>query len=626
MRARLPAALGALGEFVFSAFLVGAATGAADSWLARRLFGEAISLLSVIDAVVVYSVLWTLIGLAVFGVLALGDLLRRRTPAAIPRRHPPLLLFSCLSLFLLGLTILNKKYLPVAHSAPSLAFDLGWFLFSAGIYFLARRFLAPAVSGGRRVLLLGSACALILLAVAAAGKRAVVPSDAGDVPNVVILLIDNVRADHLHCYGYPRPISPDIDAFSREGVLFSRAYAAAPWTLPSVVSLLTALYPSEHGTHDHRFRLSGEVPTLLGAMKEHNYQVGVFSNSPWISLRYGIGGEADYFDRPYLSIHHALYFLNKYSPFRLDNRFGGRFLLSDRGLTARFLDWSESVIGREGKFFAYLHLMGPHVPYAAPAGYRKELGLESVPRLNPPGYGGLFSFVEQPALSARELEELTGNYDAALLYGQEVVGQLVRGLEELGIRQDTLVILTADHGEEFYEHGGWYHGDSLFEEMIRVPLIMAWPGHFPEGLRIDEPVSQVDIMPMVLGLLRREPPARADVRDLVARARESDGLGPDFIYSEVVYKNRGGRALREGRYKLVHGYHDDGNEVFLLFDLERDPGELTDLMEEDPEIAGRLQSELRRLQDQLREPRAGMEAAGIDHLTDRRLRSLGYLR
>lgn len=622
----MPATARGFLEIVFSGFLVGALTGIVDAVLAHLLFDELLSPRALISAAAMYSALWVLVGLSVFFILVLWSLFRPRPSANIFLRTRPLLLFSCLSIFLLGFTIINKKYLPVAHSPVSLGFDLAWLVFWTAVYVFFRHRARKAEVGRRRLPVLGALSAVAFLVLALAGQRLMVAPAREKGPNIILLLIDNVRADHLGCYGYGRPTSPRIDDLSGEGVLFSHAYVAAPWTLPSVVSLLTSRYPTEHGTINHRCRLSGEVPTFLGQLKERGYQVGIFSNSPWISPRYGIGREVDHFERPYLSIHYVLYFLDKYSPFRLDSRWFERFLFSDRGLTVRFLDWAAAVTGHQGRFFAYLHLMGPHLPYAAPPGCREQLGLTGRPRLNPPGYGGFLSFTDQPPLSDVELEELVGSYDAALLHSEEVVGLIVAGLKKMGAYGDTVIIVTADHGEEFYEHRGWYHGDSLFEELLRVPLIMTWPGRLPPNSREDCQISHIDLGPMIVYLADHDRTGAVSLPDLVEHARASRRLGEDLIYSEVIFDNRGGRSVREGRYKLIHGYHDDGHEAFLLFDLESDPGETNNLILEEPEAAARLGDLLRDFHSRLLANRAEIEEAQVDHLTDRKLRSLGYLR
>lgn len=624
-------------EFCFTGFLIGTLTGIVDAWLAHSLFHEAISFTAIANAIMTYSCLWALVGLIVSAGFVIWGLALGRSFQALRWRNPPLLFFFCLSICLIGFTIINKKYLPLAHSGKSLVFDLVWFLLWVLVYrYVARITTAvsvrnkvslgkPGLASLRKLGMLSLICLIILSVVFIRKHKIFSPRSIESTPNIVLLVIDDVRADHLHCYGYDKPISCNIDALSREGVLFSSAYAVAPWTLPSVVSLLTGLYPTEHSTNDHRFRLSGKIPTIPDELKKLGYKTGIFTNSPWVSSRYGIGREVDFFDRPYLSIHYIFYFLNKYSPFELDNGVTRRFLFSDKGLTTRFLNWSGSVIKNKGKFFAYLHLLGPHVPFSAPVAYRKKLGVGEIPRLNPPGYGSLISFQDQPSLEDKELRELIGNYDAALMYSEEVVGILIEGLKRMGVYDDTVIIVTSDHGEEFYDHQGWYHGDSLYEEQSRVPLIMVWPGHFPRGIRIDEPISHIDIMPMMIHLLGEEPPRQDTIQDLIAAAQEKRRCGHDVIYNEVIVKNRGARGIRQGKYKLIYGYNNNGKEAILLFDLDADPKELRNIYQEEPEIASRLLAELEQFHNQLLANQENGEEAGLDYHTTQKLKALGYL-
>jgi arylsulfatase A-like enzyme len=290
-----------------------------------------------------------------------------------------------------------------------------------------------------------------------------------------------------------------------------------------------------------------------------------------------------------------------------------------------FLDWSEGIQKKEGKFFAYLHLLGPHIPYAAPARCRKQLGLKKVPRLLPPSYGGFTSFKEQPSLEADELRELIGNYDAALLHRDELVKLLVDRLKDSGLYEDSLLIITSDHGEEFYEHGGWYHGTSLFEEQVRVPLLIVSPGRIDKGRRVSDLISHIDIMPLLLALCDGERSPSFEIETLLSEIRKRRSLGHDSVFFELPGKNIWARAIRENQYKLIYGYHE-GKEKKLLFDLEADPLERDNLYEKEPETAAALFNKLERQHRLHVKNKIEIEKADLDNATIRELKSLGYLK
>ena len=304
-------------------------------------------------------------------------------------------------------------------------------------------------------------------------------SEAPAPPNIVLILVDTLRHDHLSSYGYGRTTSPRIDALLAEkGVLFEDAYAQAPWTLPSVVSMMTGRYPTELlPERQAAFRIPDHVPSISEMLGELGYETAAFYANPALHAGTGFGRGFDTFFAPPASFDW--------------------FERHADDLSNRLLPWLRA--HREEPFFLYAHYLDPHDPYDNPdlvdgqspfnPGYEGEVTGHSVHRI----YGG-FDPLPDPS---RDVPQLTALYDSEIAYVDRFVGKL---LEALGpeVLSSTLVIFTSDHGEELYEHGGWKHGQSLYEEQIHVPLLMRWDGRLPAGRRVEGTVELLDIVPTVM--------------------------------------------------------------------------------------------------------------------------------
>ncbi|MCB1033393.1 MAG: sulfatase [Acidobacteria bacterium] len=298
-------------------------------------------------------------------------------------------------------------------------------------------------------------------------------------PNIVLIVVDTLRHDHLSSYGYGRPTTPRIDALLADrGVLFEDAYAQAPWTLPSVVSMLTGRYPTELlPERQAAYRIPDDVPSLSEMLGALGYETAAFYANPALHEETGFGRGFSTFFAPPASFDW--------------------FERHADDLNGRLLPWVRS--HRRGPFFLYAHYLDPHDPYDNPdvvdgqspfnPGYDGPLTGHSVHRI----YGG-FDPLPDPA---RDVPQLTALYDSEVAYVDRFVGQL---LEALGpdVLANTLVIFTSDHGEELYDHGGWKHGQSLYEEQIHVPLLLRWDGHLPAGRRIPGTVELLDVVPTAM--------------------------------------------------------------------------------------------------------------------------------
>jgi arylsulfatase A-like enzyme len=435
-------------------------------------------------------------------------------------------------------------------------------------------------------------------------------------PNVLLVVIDTLRADRLHCYGAPRRTSPHIDALAAQGVLFERAYAAAPWTLPAVASLLTATYPSWHGVRDSEgveSRLSEDSTTLPEVLQQAGYETRGYSSHPWISPQFGFGQgfAAD--------------------AFRLLREGNTDSPKDDAAVTRHAVRWLRGrprANGQDRPFFLYLHYMGPHTPYA-PRRREVEALLGRMP--DRPSFSGWLAelpperYYNELRRGATDGRLTPADRDYQLdLYDTEVsnvdrhLGRVLDTLAETGREQDTLVVVTADHGEAFLEHRSMGHADQLYPELLHVPWVMTWPGRAPG--RVAEPVHQVDVMPTILDIVGV--PSAAALHG-VSRARPGE---PATGFAEASQPDpRRQMKLMRGRYSYIADLGDESRDE--LYDVGRDPGETRNLVREHEPLRARLRREVVEFRRRSEKGSQGLRrtAPVVDPATAEHLRALGYV-
>jgi len=371
-------------------------------------------------------------------------------------------------------------------------------------------------------------------------------------PNVLVLSIDALRADHLGCYGYARPTSPNLDALARRGVLFERAISTAPWTLPSYGTLFTGLEPGRHRAGVSTVReaafgtdrdapngdyeaLSAECATLAGLLAERGYSTAGFVSNPFLD-----------------------------SVTRIDSGFGAWTQYLNRAEAG--VDLAESWIGAQGRapWFLFLHLLDPHGPYVPPPPYDERFAgrsFASVPNY-PPTLDELRAV--EPDAAMKEL--LVDFYDGEIAYVDAQVARLFAFLDARGLTENTLIVLHADHGEEFWEHGSCEHGLTLFDETLHVPLAFVMPGRLRPGLRVAQRTSTVDVFPTILELVGAAAPKGLDGRSLVPLL-DGQPLAPRPCVSEAtLYGPRELKASSIGSERFI----TDGAAGNLWFDLATD--------------------------------------------------------
>ena len=430
------------------------------------------------------------------------------------------------------------------------------------------------------------------------------PSGNESSPNVILVLVDTLRADHLSLLGYPRETSPNLERLAAESVLFEEARAQASCTYPSANSILTGRLPGEFlGQPEGGMGIPETIPSIAERLGEAGYTTIAVSASPIVRKTPNQFNPTGGFERGF-------------------DVFEERCLWTDadcvnyQALT--HLD------GRSGPFFLYLHYIDPHGPFAPPETWERRFagdgeGLPEWARKGDPNpiADAIYQRKEKPAPPAGAVEHLVDLYDEEIAYFDDRFRDLLDRLEDQGRMENTLLLLVADHGEEFLEHGHMKHCHTLYDTEIRTPLLVRPPGG-AEGRRIETTVSNLDVVPTILDAVGLEPPDGLAGRSLypVVEGAESDLPGVAFAAWGAK------RALVEGDRKLVY---DLKTETWELFDLVSDSGETRNLIAEDPEAARDLQ---RRLVHWIRETeKAGSvdSAAEKDQEATERLRALGYI-
>ncbi len=390
----------------------------------------------------------------------------------------------------------------------------------------------------------------------------------GKDPNVLLFTIDSCRADRFGLYGGRADTTPSIDRWSRLGTVFTNAYSTSAWTAPGLVSILTGLHPPAHGINNRDRMGSPELVTLPKIMRDRGYSVpnlNFFTFAPYYR-NLGLG--------------------------RVERRYFGK----SEG--EELLNWLGEY-SSEKPFFLWYHTTMVHQPYdpgdtRLPAP-RRELHKS-------PGIKAAMTGAIVPRGSAVFRQEdrpvLERLYDAELSRVDRLFQQMLDLLEKGGHLADTLIILTADHGEELLDHGFVGHASTslyaqLYEEFIRIPLVVVWPGHVPVGSRADL-VNQPDILPSALRLSMIDPPPGIEGRDLFADHVETRPL----FFESVIAGNQTSkeqetvwvRAVREGNVKYITRQSDFGGGE--LYRLDIDPGEERDRAEDEPDLARRLARQL----------------------------------
>jgi len=464
-----------------------------------------------------------------------------------------------------------------------------------------------------------------LLLLAACGRDGGTPSR----PNVVLISIDTLRADHLSCYGYPRPTTPNIDRLAREGTLFARAYSSSSWTIPSHMTMLTSLPPSLHGVDDVGKTLDPARITLAERLRDAGYQTVAFVSGPTMHAAFGFDQGFDRYENT-TAFAAADFTRGDATRPTAATRHRSHQDVTGPVVAERVEGWIDG--DARQPFFLFVHLWDPHYDYIPPPPYDTRFD---------PTWKGDFDFgnVEfntaiAPDMPARALRHLVALYDGEVASTDAVVGRIIAGLEQRGWLDGTLVALTADHGEEFFDHGGKGHMTTLFEEVLHVPLVFRLPGRVRAARRSDAIVGAVHLMPTILGIAGVSPGPEAVGKDLSAHLAGDEPPPGLWAFAELSLRRRFPLyAARIGDRKYLAEVTATSPLALNLsyFGLGSDPEEQHPRPAADDE-GHAFEERLRAHVAELATVRAALPrekdgaVAEISEETKRQLRALGYVR
>ena len=454
-------------------------------------------------------------------------------------------------------------------------------------HFWARRAVTNRLLGWS---LAGLSMAVVLLSIAGASSKMKGKVHAGLIPgsqansNVLLIVIDTLRADHLSSYGYSRPTTPNIDRLARDGMLFEKAFAESSWTLPSHATIMTGRFTYEHkagGTP-----LSDRYPTLAQFLSTKGYATaGFVANTFYCSPRTGLNrGFAEY--QAYFGTVADMISRTFYGKLLLDQLLlvgyydiPGRKRAAD--VNQEFLRWLE--VNRQAPYFVFLNYLDTHDPYIPPAASQKRFSQHSTPgtRVN----SLLFprDFTGGRKLFKQEVQTEIDGYDDSLAYLDAELGSLFDKLKAMNLLDNTLVIITSDHGESFGNHGLYGHGNSLYKDLLHVPLIVRYPGTVPAGVRVSRAVSLQAIAATVVNILGfvsdspfpgeslarywSEDPASASKNTDFAIADSLPGIVKNPAYP--LGRRSAMKAISTSKWHLI--LYEEGKAE--LFRIDRDPTE-----------------------------------------------------
>lgn len=470
-------------------------------------------------------------------------------------------------------------------------------------------------------------------------------------PNILLLVMDSVRAANLSCYGYQRPTTPNIDALAAQSTLFEQAISVGCWTLPVHASLFTGLYPLNHGVTVSKDALPENFPTLARRLKDLGYQTACFSNNAYISDATGLTQGFEVVEDIWRMINprgiertkgsKLIKKLERWGPVATPAVRAIRLLRRARAIlkaqrsrkdsgaqitNEKILAWLSQQRRQDSPFFVFVNYMECHERYNPPYPYNRKFmptrfSAWRVAQVSPNKDEVLTSPAQR---RADDLEIMRALYDGALNYLDDKIGELVRFIEAQGLLDDTVIVVTSDHGDSLGEHNQLGHRLTLYEQLVHVPLIIRYPARFAPGTRVSHQVQLADLFPTFLEL------AGADTAETAANGFHSLLAPPKaaerpFTVAENTapksLDNVLARMIRTDRYKYIW----KSNQQHELYDLTRDPEETSNLVATEPDVARSMIEQLEAWERALQDKRIETREADYDEATLQRLRGLGYI-
>lgn len=440
------------------------------------------------------------------------------------------------------------------------------------------------------------------------------------IKNVVLITIDSLRADHLSCLGYPKKTTPNLDKLAENGILFTQAFSNAPGTSTSFPSILSSTYPLQYGFSEY---LSHRRVLISEVLKRNGYLTCAIHSNPYLSSYYGYNRGFDIF-RDFLFDSYGIQekielkrakkykkikiILGKqnyiYKVLRKFYRTGLRITRNrakkELGIQSKFataelinkeiISYLEKISNINQKFFIWIHYMDVHLPYLPP---KKVFNLQKyltcnrkeAEKLNEKIFKNIYE--KKLKIENDELEKIIELYDAEIMYVDESIRSILDELKKLNLLDSTLIIVTADHGDEFLEHGDIAHTPKLYDELLHVPLIFYAP-ELGKNIIINDLISLIDLAPTILDILKIEKPKEwmgESLLPLIKGERKSE----KGVISEIFHNGRK-TSYRTKKWKFIV---DEEKNAYELYNLTKDPRELNNVAEIYPNIAEEFSLKIR---------------------------------
>lgn len=428
--------------------------------------------------------------------------------------------------------------------------------------------------------------------------------------NVFLIVIDTLRPDHLGVYGYDKNTSPNIDALAEKSFLFTHAFAHSSWTRPSVASILTGMYPAQHGANSMSDKLRNESVTLQEILSENGYATSGFIANFQIERQFGFDQGFDlYDDRDDYNLPEGMKpadcTFNKTTPWLQRCKVGDKYMFFRQGNNNRtaeeiniaFFKWFDK--NKDKKMFVYLHYNDPHEPYSPPMPYSKMF------------FSNNFSnnYTSKTSRAAGSLPL----YDGEIAYNDFWIGELIKRLKDEGIYEKSIIVLMADHGEEFAEHNGFGHFRTLYDEVIKIPLMIHTPTTTGKNI-IDKQTEAIEVPRYILQLLNIYPKNQSNFQFTVNKEYK------DMSYSYLKHEGPWGTELisvRTPQYKYIYNATGDQAVLFAV----SDPAE-RDILKEEPEVVKEMSEYLDWINGL---PRITPIKINLSKETKQQLKALGYM-
>ncbi len=468
------------------------------------------------------------------------------------------------------------------------------------------------------------------------------------LPHVILIVLDTLRADRLSCYGYPQQTTPNLDRLAQSGLLFENTLTSAPWTLPSQSSLLTGRHPFQHGSTETNPHLDNSVPTLAELLKKIGYQTTVYAlDNGWLSNATNIlRGFDQVFDatfqfpptkKPWIirKFRHAFRTF-----FKVESRVRTQWILNHAAEKLK-----KNTTGDMPQFM-YINIMDTHLPYHPAFKFRRKFGLKNTDPHNVEYLQKSFKQIRSRPedLSDKQLLTLQCLYDACVATADYRLAKLLKILQRPQLRDNSILVVTSDHGEHLGEHGLLNHWFSLHDILLKVPLIISYPKKISQGQRIKPQIQQHNLMYTLLDLIGYQDPSITPElikTNSLLEIAAGNIHAPEFTYAEHDYPVLNlqeirrynpefndenlispKQAIRTNQFKYIK--YDSGLKE--LFNLEKDPGETTDVITQYPKVAEILKNQLTLLHNQsVIKQKNKINISEFDPEVKKRLSDLGYI-